>query len=155
MRADSALTGLTAGDIMTPNPVTIGPADSVREALGLMVKHNVRHLPVVADGTVVGMLSDRDIRQCAAPLEEEYHELADSHARLHLKVSEVMSTEVVAVAEQDNLKSVMRTMIENRVSGMPVVAEAQGRALVGILSYIDILIAVEEILSFADEPEAE
>jgi CBS domain-containing protein len=51
----------TAGDIMTPNPDTLGPDDSAEEALRMMREHNYRHLPVTDQGTVVGMISVRDL----------------------------------------------------------------------------------------------
>ncbi|WP_413204238.1 cyclic nucleotide-binding/CBS domain-containing protein [Rhodospirillum sp. A1_3_36] len=51
----------TAGDIMTPDPDTLGPDDSAEEALRMMRERNYRHLPVTDKGTVVGMISVRDL----------------------------------------------------------------------------------------------
>ncbi|MCF8479807.1 MAG: CBS domain-containing protein [Rhodospirillum sp.] len=50
-----------AADIMTPNPDTLGPEDSAVEALRMMRERNYRHLPVTDQGTVVGMISVRDL----------------------------------------------------------------------------------------------
>ena len=49
------------GDIMTPNPDTLGPSDSALDALELMRVRNFRHLPVLDEGRVVGMVSIRDL----------------------------------------------------------------------------------------------
>ncbi|HEX7837841.1 MAG TPA: CBS domain-containing protein, partial [Kofleriaceae bacterium] len=56
---------ITAGDAMTEPAVSVRPTDSLLDAAKLMVDHQVRHLPVVDDGAVVGMVSDRDIRTVA------------------------------------------------------------------------------------------
>ncbi len=53
---------LRVGDIMSVSPVTIAPSTSVHEAQALMQQRKIRHLPVLKDGRLVGMLSDRDIR---------------------------------------------------------------------------------------------
>ena len=47
------------GDVMTPNPRIIGPAQTFGHALALMHEHRIRHLPVVEDGKVVGIVSAR------------------------------------------------------------------------------------------------
>jgi len=133
-------------DIMTEDPITVTPLHSVRDALGLMLEYNVRHLPVQEDGILVGMLSDRDIRQCAIPLEEEA-ELQSSHLRLDIKVSEIMSKKFFTLNHEDSIRKAIEVIIEERISGVPVVSNAQNH-IVGILSYIDIL---EEAKNFFPE----
>ena len=53
---------LRVGDIMSVSPVTIAPSSSVQAAQALMQQRKIRHLPVLKDGRLVGMISDRDIR---------------------------------------------------------------------------------------------
>ena len=53
--------GSTVGDVMQPDPITIGPDDSVEEAATLMHQHDVSRLPVVADSGLVGIVSRVDI----------------------------------------------------------------------------------------------
>ena len=53
---------LRVGDIMSVPPVTIPPSTSMHEAQALMQQRKIRHLPVLQDGRLVGMISDRDIR---------------------------------------------------------------------------------------------
>lgn len=55
---------LTVGDIMTRRPVTVSPSDDVRQAASLMSARQVRRLPVVEDGRVVGLLSLGDLARC-------------------------------------------------------------------------------------------
>jgi CBS domain-containing protein len=52
---------LTAKDAMTPAPYTCHPDNTLEEVMGIMVEHNVRHLPVVYEGKLEGMLSITDI----------------------------------------------------------------------------------------------
>lgn len=52
---------ITVKDAMTPNPYTCDPDNTLEEVMGIMVEHNVRHLPVVYKGKLEGMLSITDI----------------------------------------------------------------------------------------------
>src|SRR5436190_15766386 len=54
---------MIARDVMTPNPLTVPPQASIAEAWEVMRELAVRHVPVVEDGALVGMLSDRDLAQ--------------------------------------------------------------------------------------------
>jgi len=51
----------TVGELMTPNPISVSPQDTVEQALRLMLSRKLRHLPVVEEGKVVGLLTLRDI----------------------------------------------------------------------------------------------
>ncbi len=57
--------GTTVGDIMTPNPFSVGPETSVHTAMRIMREKNMRHLPVVDDGTILGIVSVRDMIQAS------------------------------------------------------------------------------------------
>ncbi|HRL94450.1 MAG: CBS domain-containing protein [Pseudomonas sp.] len=51
----------TVGDVMTRNLITVGPLDRSRFCMQLMIEKNLRHLPVLEDGKLVGLLSIRDL----------------------------------------------------------------------------------------------
>ena len=59
----------TVGEIMTPNPVTVAPTESVDECMALMTDNRFRHLPVVADGELLGVISIGDV--VSAVIEEQ------------------------------------------------------------------------------------
>lgn len=59
----------TVGEIVTPNPVTVNPEDPVERVIGIMAEKQVRRIPVVEDGKLVGMISQADIAQ-AVPAEQ-------------------------------------------------------------------------------------
>jgi CBS domain-containing protein len=57
--------GMKISDVMTPAPlVTIGPNATVKEAADLMIKNNIRRLPVVENRALVGMITSKDLLKC-------------------------------------------------------------------------------------------
>jgi CBS domain-containing protein len=136
---------VTAHDVMTPSPVTVSPESSLAEAWDLMRERNIRHLPVVEDGALVGMLSDRDL----GFLDVAYLlavEGADALKReLSTPVINVMSSDVVSVDAEADLSEVVELMLESKVGAVPVVRPGT-RQVTGIVSYIDVLRAVQNLL---------
>lgn len=65
---------ILASAIMTPDPVTLSPDDNAYDAMQLMRRHLVRHVPVVQDQRVVAMVSVRDLRHAIAHEVEPAHE---------------------------------------------------------------------------------
>jgi acetoin utilization protein AcuB len=130
---------------MTPNPVTVSPLTSVAEVWDLMRELEIRHVPVVENGGLVGMLSDRDLAQfdIARLLTVEGAEgLRD---QLGMPVVRVMSSDVIFVNPDTELNEVVELLVEHKVGALPVV-QSDSREVVGIVSYIDVLRAVPDLL---------
>jgi CBS domain-containing protein len=136
---------MIARDVMTPNPVTVSPHARVAEAWDLMRELDIRHLPVVHDGELVGMVSDRDVA---------YLDLArllvpagadGLQRQLATPVVNVMSSDVVFVEPDTVLSDVIELMLERKIGAVPVVNPGS-REVVGIVSYIDVLGAVQDLL---------
>lgn len=125
----------TAADAMTDHPWTCRPGDSLIDAAKLMVDFEVRHLPVVDGGELVGMLSDRDIRTVAGD-PARFAETGDSS----LAVRDAMTPNPVTVPEHRPLREIATELIEDDIGALPVVDDA-GK-LVGIVSYVDALRAL-------------
>lgn len=136
---------MQAQDVMTPNPVTVPPATSVAEVWELMRERAVRHLPVVDRGAVVGMLSDRDL----AHFDMARVLTADGAETLRRELGtpavKVMSADVVAVNPDAELGEVVDLLVENRIGAVAVVRPGT-QELVGIVSYIDVLEALRDLL---------
>jgi acetoin utilization protein AcuB len=129
---------VTAGDLMTPDPVTVPPEASVAEVWDLMRERDIRHVPVVEGSVLVGMLSDRDLGRLdiARALTAEG---ADALRReLATAVVNVMSPDVIAIEPDTDLGEVVELLLEHKVGALPVV-EPDTREVVGIVSYIDVL----------------
>ena len=102
--------------------------DTLDEAAALLWRHDIGCLPVLDDdGRLIGMITDRDIAMAAflqgAPLRS-------------ITVSSVMSKEVATCTSEDDIDTVVQTLITRRIRRIPVV-DAAGR-LIGILSLNDI-----------------
>lgn len=121
---------------MTRDPVAVSPVQSLADALRLTREHRIRHLPVVQDGEVVGIVSDRDIRLAMpSPLT-----VADEDRAAFLErtpVSAIMTREVISAGPLDTVEDAAKLFRRHRVGSLPVVDAAGG--LLGILTETDIL----------------
>jgi acetoin utilization protein AcuB len=129
-------------DWMRRDVVSVTPHTSIFDARRLLSMHEIRHLPVVVDGQVVGMVSDRDIK---INDEELSRALASMHSDLFLGrargVSTVMTTPVCLAFPDDTIERVARIMLSRHISALPVV---EGRHLVGIIGVTDCVRALLE-----------
>lgn len=124
---------------MTKDPLTAGPTTSIKIAWKLIQERRIRHLPVVDEHRLVGIVTDRDLRRVlpspATSLEiHELHYLLDK-----ITVSEVMTKDVITTAPFTAIPDAARTLLRNRIGALPVV---EGGMLVGILSQTDVLEAL-------------
>jgi acetoin utilization protein AcuB len=119
---------------MTPSPLTIARDRSLAAARELMLAHDVRHLPVLAAGHLVGLLSERDLF-----LVESLPSVDPGAVR----VEEAMVQDVFKVAPDDAIAEVVEIMIERKV-GSAVVMEADH--VVGVFTTMDALVALHELL---------
>jgi acetoin utilization protein AcuB len=127
-------------DWMSPDPVTVESATSVREARRLLSYYGIRHLPVVMGDRVVGMVSDRDVR-----IEDAVLDLIAAAGRVGeaagggRAVETVMSTPVHTISPDEPVEAATRTLLSRRISALPVVdADAN---LVGLITTTDCLLA--------------
>lgn len=130
-------------EIMTENPVTVDTTAPASEALRVLHDVDVRHVPVVQDGELQGMLSDRDLRDLLLTGALEGDE--DPGARLMTPVADLMSADVLFCSTETPLSEVIDLMLEHRVGALPVV-EPGTQDLVGIVSYIDVLRAIRDTM---------
>ena len=122
---------------MSPNPWTIGPAASVAEALAQMQEHGVRHLPVVDEGKLVGLVTDIDLRTAyVASLLEE------------LTVKDVMEHDPLTIDSGETVYQAARIIHQHRLTGLPV---SQDGLLVGIITLADILKVFVSLLGLLED----
>lgn len=131
--------------VMSSELRTIKKESSVRLAMKLLVLEDIRHLPVVEDGRLVGIVSERDLRPLLAGVLEKIERPDDVERRLSQPISKVMTTDVLAVHPETRLVDAVEMMVENRVGALPVI-EGNTSKLVGILSYVDVLRVVQTLL---------
>lgn len=125
----------TMNDCMTLKPISIRPDEPVANALGLMFRHGIRHLPVVDGDQLVGILSDRDIGRKQEATEEEPIVYGDID--LQQAVSEVMSDRPISVKEDASIHQAIEQMVEHRIGSLPVIDSYN--KLIGIFTETDAL----------------
>jgi acetoin utilization protein AcuB len=125
---------------------TVKPQDTVRHARETMERHRVNQLPVVTNGRLVGIVTDRDLRD-AFPSVFESADAAAQHRRADtdpatIPVEDVMTRDVLALAPSVYVADAARLMRRERIGAVPIV---DGTRLVGVLTRSDVLDAFVEL----------
>jgi len=120
---------------MTKNPVVAQSNESLATVRRKMNKGNFHRVPVVDGGKLVGIVSDRDLRQHVGSLED-------------VKVNGVMTKPVVSVAPTTMLEGAANLLVKHKIGGLPVVEQGK---VVGIITTTDLLRAFTEVLGGAQE----
>src|SRR3712207_9259967 len=108
---------LRVRDAMTRDVVTVAPDESAARAWGLCRERNIRHLPVVEGGRLVGIVSDRDLRDLSPP-----RATADEENTLGwVQIRDMMRTGVVTAHALDTEQHAAKVIYENRFNCLPVV----------------------------------
>ena len=123
-------------EIMNRDLVTVDKQASLRRARRILDQHRIRHLLVVDDKRLVGIVTDRDLRQAApsskSPLTiSERQEFMDE-----LKVLEVMSRKLITASSTTTIREAAKVMVSEKIGCLPVV---DGNQLVGIVTQADLL----------------
>src|SRR5206468_6267886 len=105
---------LTVRDVMITDLITVRPGATAREAYRLMRDRRFRHLPVLQDGRLVGILSDRDLRPAL---------LSPGLART--RVVELMSDELTTIAPEAPVDAAARLLLAKQIRCLPVVANGR------------------------------
>lgn len=123
-------------DIMQREVLTVGPKTTLPEALGLVRRRGVRHLPVLDNGGLVGIVSDRDLKRAMASSATslERHEL--TYLLDRLPVADIMTRSVITVGPEQTIEEAARLMVREKVSALPV---TEAGRLVGIVTETDVL----------------
>jgi acetoin utilization protein AcuB len=134
---------VTVADVMTCDPVTVTPDDSLRLARDRMAEGNFRRLPVVQSRRLVGILTDRDLRRATnSPfvLRERWY---DDLILDQIKVWGAMTANPVTVEASAPLIVAAKLMLDHKIGGLPVVEATRsvrdGIRLVGIITETDLL----------------
>ncbi len=121
---------------MSRNLITVGPNDSMMNAVNLLREHDIRMLPVLKDGRLVGVVTDRDIKRASASdaTTLEIHELMYLVSKV--KISDIMTAKVVTVPEDYTVEETAEILLEKKISGAPVV-DGEG-TVKGVITQTDL-----------------
>jgi acetoin utilization protein AcuB len=131
------------GDVMTARVVSIEPSTVLLDAALMLRGNAIRHLPVIEEGRLVGLLTDRDVQRCAPsrliPITEDgYNEVF-----ANTTVGRVMTRDPKTVSSTTALLGAVAVMQQAKYGCLPVVDDG---ALVGILTRGDLIEALQGLL---------
>lgn len=130
---------MLARDIMTKDPVVARPETPIADVVDTFADEGFRHLPVVEDEELVGVVSDRDVRIFS--LGQLTLDGMSARARLRMPIAKIMTGAPLSVDPDDDVDDVIEIMVENKV-GAVLVVDPDGK-VVGIISTIDVLLAAQ------------
>ena len=139
---------LRVADIMTPDPKTLEPTNSVNTAIRLMLEYGFHHIPIVEDGRLVGILHSSDIRRSLgmAALPENAPELPNVWDAVPIRnLMQIVRQHVTPQTPVHEAIEIMRTWA---LTGLPVLEED---TLVGMVTTTDILRVMGELLATLEE----
>ena len=136
---------MIARDLMTPDPLTVTPKSTIAEAWEVMRELAVRHVPVVEDGALVGMLSDRDLAQVDMVRVLRVEGADALREEMETPIVEIMRSDVISVEPETEMSDVISLLLEHKIGAVPVV-ESGTREVLGIISYVDLLRALQELI---------
>lgn len=124
-------------DWMATNILTVDANTSVMRATRIMKENNIRRLPVMSHGKLVGVVTDRDLKEASPSttsdidIHEMYYLLSE------MKIKDVMTDKCICLKQDDTLEKAALVMLKERISGIMILDEEN--KLVGLLSETDIL----------------
>lgn len=142
---------MKVGEVMTRGVISIAPTDSMKKAAQLMLQYDMSGFPVMDCGKLVGIVTEGDFLRRAEIGTERHRtrwiellvapgQLAEEYAHAHgRKVEEVMTRDVVTVADEASLEEAVRLLERYHIKRLPVV---KGGAIVGIISRANLLHAL-------------
>lgn len=132
---------------MTPDPQTVNASTPVMEAMQRLREGGFRRLPVVQNGKLIGIVTDRDLKE-ATPSKATTLSIYELNYLLSkLVVKDVMRSPVITVRVDDPIEQAALLMEEHRISGLPVLENGN---LVGILTITDLMRALVSFLALRE-----
>ncbi|KAA0006574.1 MAG: CBS domain-containing protein [Thermoplasmata archaeon] len=123
--------------IMTTPVITVRPDDRIVHARRLMLENDIARLPVIEEGKVVGIISDKEIAFAFAALKRSFSLGQQQHQLKMLLVKDVMKTPVITAKEDISIEEAAKIMIEKEVGCLPIVGGDE--KIKGIVTRTDLL----------------
>ena len=142
---------MRVGSRMVREVKTLEEEDTLRTAISRLRQNRIRQIPVVSGKKVVGILTDRDLRQASmldillpnmCPEKEVLEQRLDN-----IPVKEIMTREVITVSPDDIIEDAAKILRDNKIGGLPVVEQGE---LVGIITVSDILKAFLDMMGIGE-----
>ena len=123
-------------EIMSTTIIALERTDDLNRAEMLFKKHNIRHIPVVSEESIIGMLSYSDLLRISfADVTEDEHDVGAIVYNM-FTIEQVMTKNLIRVSSRTTIKEVAEILAENEFHALPVVDDA---ILVGIVTTTDLI----------------
>jgi len=126
----------TVSKIMATNVVALDRNASLGSAKNIMDRRRLRHFPVVENGNVVGVVSQRDVFRASLASMLGYNERTEKAFLDNLSIKGIMSDPPITVTADTRISEAARLMVEKKVGCLPVV---DGKRLIGLVTDTDFL----------------
>ena len=133
---------------MTENPITVTPDTSVAEAKEIMNKNKFRRLPVVKDGKLLGIVTDRDLREVAPSPATTLSKHEANYLLDKILVREIMKKNVLTICADATIEEAALIMYREKIGGLVVVDV--NAAVVGIITETDIFKSFVDVMGLAE-----
>jgi acetoin utilization protein AcuB len=128
--------------------ITMSPDLPIVDALNLMKRERIRRAPVIKDGKMVGIVSDKDLLNASASPATSLSVWELNYLLSKITVKEVMTKKVLSVNENTPIEEAARIMADNKIGGLPV---TRGEEVIGIITETDLFKIFLELMG-AREP---
>jgi acetoin utilization protein AcuB len=140
---------------MSHEPITVTPGTGLHDAHDILRKYGIRRLPVVdKNGKLVGIVTRGDIREASPSDATSLTVWEINYLLAKLKIKEIMTPHPITVYTTDTITEAAKLMLENKISGLPVVDPVNG-ALKGIITESDIFRLVVQTWDRTEVEEVE
>jgi len=123
-------------EIMSKNVIALTRSDDLDRAEMLFKRHNIRHIPVVAEESIIGMLSYSDLLRISFADATNDERNIDSVVYNMFSIEQVMTKNLVSVSSKTTIKEVAEILAKNEFHALPVVDDSN---LVGIVTTTDLI----------------
>lgn len=136
------------GDRMSRPVISVSPDVSINDVLAMFKKEHIRRAPVLKDGKLVGIVSERDLLN-AAPSSATTLSIWEMHYLISkVKIKDVMSKKVMTVGRDMPIEEAARIMADNKIGGLPVVDSGK---VVGMITETDLFKVFLELMGARDK----
>jgi acetoin utilization protein AcuB len=126
---------MLVGERMSSPVITLVPEMPVAEALSLMKRSHIRRAPVLKNGLMIGIVSDKDLLNASPSAATSLSVWEMNYLLSKVAVKDVMSKKVLFVSEDTPIEEAARVMADNKIGGLPVM---RGQAVVGMITETDL-----------------
>lgn len=139
---------MLVGERMSHPVITVSPEMPIIDALNLMKREHIRRAPVVKDGKMVGIVSDKDLLNASPSSATSLSVWELNYLLSKITIKEIMTKNVLSVDEKTPIEEAARIMADNKIGGLPV---CRGDEVVGIITETDLFKIFLELMG-AREP---